>query len=622
MSEPQAIEKDRRVVADGVIRHFSVTKLQRFNEAEEGCELRWWYSEVQGRKEPERTWHQTGNSVDAQVEHYLLFGENVLGASARVGQHLLPAPGRDLLLQWGLNDQPRPRDETGKPKNYYPVEQSKVTVAGIPFIGFADCINGREEYLVPTDEYGEHVELRKEPGVIEVLDIKTAKSLRYTKKHEELFQSTQMNGYGEFVGQIIPEATHARLSHVTFTTEVPFKAVKRSVLVEMSAVRARWRTVVERVAERAKVVAAAKNEREVEGNLEACRSFGGCPHQGYCWKYKSTNGMKRIKMGLLKNRQTPAPTNGAPPVANGTNTPWTGQPVSTATQAVQLPAQNFQPPAQALQPPPQAAPQIATPAPAQTPQLPPGWLFAKDAVQGEAYVVNNVLTMYLSSSNGRQSFMPIVNGQLSGTPMLIDYGAFVCHAPGQSPQQAPQPQPQVQREPTAPPAPAPLAAQVQVPSFAPGAPTAAPTFAPGPQTAAAPAAEAPKRARRTKAEMEAARAAEAAGQPAPAALPRNGQGISLFVNAIPNDPFTDLASYVAEATQALQDQFGVIDIRMASGESPIGFGKWKGALAQVVKQDPPPAGTYVAFTRGNELTEVVVEALAPLCGPGQLIRGI
>jgi hypothetical protein len=45
-------------------------------------------------------------------------------------------------------------------------------------------------------------------------------------------------------------------------------------------------------------------------------------------------------------------------------------------------------------------------------------------------------------------------------------------------------------------------------------------------------------------------------------------------------------------------------------------------LSQVVKQDPPPAGTYVAFTRGNELTEVVVEALAPLCGPGQLIRGI
>jgi hypothetical protein len=407
-----------------------------------------------------------------------------------------------------------------------------------------------------------------------------------------------------------------------FLTEGSPKAIKRSVLVPMSECRSRWGRV-EAVAEQMKVVAATKDERAVEGNMGACKAFGGCSHRPYCHAYKNQNPLRKIKMGLLKNRQTPAPTNGAPP-QNGipTNTPWTGQPVSTASQAMQMPAQNFQP----LQPPPQAAPQPVSLPPAlaqapQAPQLPPGWLFAKDAIQGEAYFVNNVLTMFLSGTSGRQSFMPIVNGQLSGTPLLIEYGAFINHAPGQAPRPQVQ-QPQVQREPTAPPAPAPLAAQVQVPSFAPGAgaPAAAPTFAPGQQTAAAPAPEAPKRARRTKAEMEAARAAE--GQPAPAAVPRNGQGISLFVNAIPNDPFTDLSGYVAEATQALQEQFGVVDIRVAPDASPLAFARWRGMLSQVVKQDPPPAGTYVAFTRGNELTEVVVEALAPLCGPGQLIRGI
>jgi hypothetical protein len=98
------------------------------------------------------------------------------------------------------------------------------------------------------------------------------------------------------------------------------------------------------------------------------------------------------------------------------------------------------------------------------------------------------------------------------------------------------------------------------------------------------------------------------------------EGIQLYVNAIPPGPFETLDGYVAELTGALQELHNVPDIRFPpNGEHPLAYGKWKGALASAVRAAPPGAGSYVVFTKGNEIWEVAAEALAPLAS---VTRGV
>lgn len=579
-------EQKRGPVIDGRIQHLSVSTIAKFNPAEEGCKLRFWYKYVQGRQEPAQTWHEVGNQVDAQLEHYLLTGEDVLGKIARAGKELLPAPGAELLLQWGLNDKPRPKGVDGKWKNFFPPEQSLVFAAGIPLVGFADLFNGREEHLVPKDDYGLEVELKFEANTPEVVDFKTSKSFIYAKKGAELIESTQMNGYGVFLGAIVPDAVAVRLSHNVFLSEGSPKAIKRSVLVSMQQVRDRWRAVVDPIAEDMKSVAATKREQDVVGNLEACRSFGGCPHQGYCHQYKSQSKLGRLKMGLLKGRQTPAPNGVAVAVPNGVPAAAALAPVNTTPW---------------ISPPVQTAPVVA-----QAPAV-PGFIPAEQALQGQQYIVNNVPAMFLSAAQGKLSFLPVVNGNVGGTPILVEYGTMVFPLPSQAAA------PQV----VAATAPAPIAPRVERDAGAPPPVVLAPPpmLAPPVATAAAEAPAPAKRGRKLKVEVVPSAAPVA---PAAAAV---ATGVQLYVNAVPNGPFIDLAGYVAEAALALQEQFGVVDIRAAGNDSPLAYFRWRGMLAQVVKEDPPPPGSYVAFTHGSELLEIAVEALAPICAPGFPVRG-
>jgi hypothetical protein len=139
---------------------------------------------------------------------------------------------------------------------------------------------------------------------------------------------------------------------------------------------------------------------------------------------------------------------------------------------------------------------------------------------------------------------------------------------------------------------------------------------PLPPAPAAPAAPGEKRARGRPRKLgitDVPGDAAPAAAPAPAAV---SHGFYLFVNAVPNAPFIDLAAYVNDAVEQIREQFGVPDIRVAPDDSNLAFAKWRGVLAGVVRAEPPPPGTYVAFTKGSEFTEVVVEALWPFAGPG------
>nr|WP_253905981.1 PD-(D/E)XK nuclease family protein [Corallococcus exiguus] len=152
----------------------------------------------------------------------------------------------------------------------------------------------------------------------------------------------------------------------------------------------------------------------------------------------------------------------------------------------------------------------------------------------------------------------------------------------------------------------------------PDAPKSNPALAsiPAPETPAPVASdEAPRRKRRTKAEMEAARAG-APTQPAEASL-------SLFVDCVPNCPVEPLAGYVGRMVARIEQECGVVDIRVAPNDSPLAYGKWKGVLAATIRAEPPEPGTYAALgVAGSELMQVAVEALEPLCGTGHFVRGV
>lgn len=91
-------------------------------------------------------------------------------------------------------------------------------------------------------------------------------------------------------------------------------------------------------------------------------------------------------------------------------------------------------------------------------------------------------------------------------------------------------------------------------------------------------------------------------------------GICLFVDCMSSEFSTPLDPYVDAICKALCEEFHAADLRCAPNDSPLGFGKWKGALAAAIKANPPEGKIYsLLFVKGNELKEVVAEALRPLC---------
>jgi hypothetical protein len=68
------------------------------------------------------------------------------------------------------------------------------------------------------------------------------------------------------------------------------------------------------------------------------------------------------------------------------------------------------------------------------------------------------------------------------------------------------------------------------------------------------------------------------------------------------------------------ETFDVPDVRLATGDSPLAFGKWRVAIAEAVKAAPMPGGRWFIITHGDELLEAVaigLESVADVC-----VRGV
>ncbi|TQF16145.1 hypothetical protein FJV41_09950 [Myxococcus llanfairpwllgwyngyllgogerychwyrndrobwllllantysiliogogogochensis] len=108
----------------------------------------------------------------------------------------------------------------------------------------------------------------------------------------------------------------------------------------------------------------------------------------------------------------------------------------------------------------------------------------------------------------------------------------------------------------------------------------------------------------------------------PATPSPQGERLRLFVDCVPNMPAESLSEYVAKVAAQVSEAGGVADLRFAGAESTLGFGRWKGALSMAIRNAPPVPGAYAALGLAHsELLQLAVEALEPLCGPGDFVRG-
>lgn len=96
----------------------------------------------------------------------------------------------------------------------------------------------------------------------------------------------------------------------------------------------------------------------------------------------------------------------------------------------------------------------------------------------------------------------------------------------------------------------------------------------------------------------------------------------LFVDCVVKGRVTvDLSAYIEKMCADLATTYKAVDIRCAPSDSPLSFGKWKGALAAAIRENPPENGTYVLHgVRESEIKQVVVETLEPLCTV--FVRGV
>lgn len=580
----------------------SVSAVAKYNETEQGCPRRWYFRYVMGLPEPMRAAQKLGTEVHAQIEHFLKTGENVLGPVARVGQQYLPEPPIPLV-EWGLNDAPKPPPKDGREVAWYEPQTSLVRLAGVPVVGFFDWF------------------ARDADGVPEAGDNKTTSDFKWAKRgqavvegpvgqlvvtptpgRDQLLGSTQMVVGAAFAARKLGATDAVRMSHVYFRTRGAKGAMKTTSLVPLATVAQRVYEV-EAVVERMKATAREADAMQVEGNYSACSAYGGCPFLERCFP----NPMERTKakMGLLSKAK--AQLNGGS-VAVPATTALSG-PAVVQVSMPPLPIPQAAP-QRAAPPPPQAAaaapPAPVVSAPLTAAQAQPGaqYVLPGGAVMTAGDVVGNEVRRF-AAADGSQAYYPldttvapVAAHEAPGKKRRATRRLKIQDVPAEAP--------------AAPSAPAAAAAPPPAPAPAP---------APAPVVAAQPA-PAPKAALPPPAPRVAVAPSPA---PTPAAKPADAaalNGIRLFINCVPSSPYVGLEAFAASAAASAAKQFEAVDVRVGPKDSPLAYGGWRGILSALASSCPPPPGDYVAFTRGNDVVEAVAEGLAMALPAGAVVRGV
>lgn len=588
--EKEFKRRRKSAVVGGALVNVSVSQIAKFDPGEEGGCHRKWYREYVLRDKPPKTKAQLrGNDFHTSIEHYLKTGNaGMLSDRVLAGKHMLPAPGADLHveLQFG------------------PDMTLHLAAAGVPLNGKIDLLHNRGRYVHADGSVREEAAGNK---VAEVCDWKTTSNIdAYAKRAEQLVSTAQMVTYGVVAQLVYPHLEQVRLSHGYFQTGGARDSDKRSLVTTVDRVNSSWLNV-ESVVRSMKDAAAETDFLKVEPNFEACGTFGGCPYRAHCPRSAEQAAIdlfgKGKGMSLLRR-----PAAAAPPATHPAQTPTVNSPAARA-----LAAQLGQPSAEVLAEAQRLAQVQAGGAPAYTAQT--------NAPEVPlCFYCGDALTP-MNASRLQAGGFKHIGCKLAPADVL--------------PPDAPKSQPHLAAQAVPPESIATLPPAVQAAVIEHAAAAAAST--PPGQVEPAPRARGRRKAAPAvehiapQALAHVAHIAPAQAVHAPPAhfvspatdVTDDSSGIGLFVNVLMRGlpDVKGLDHYLADLCNRLCVQWKAVDIRCAPDDSPLAYGKWKGALAALIRAEPPEPGDYLVHVlEQDELKAVLVQTVAEIADV--CVRGI
>lgn len=283
-------------VLDGLVRFGSVSAFELADVSRDGgCLRKWWYRYVARIREPQTAQQAEGTEGHAQIAEYLTTGRDVLGPIARTARHLLPKPGPDLEIEAELC----PVKLERIPLQYeHDLGAAPLRLAGIPLIGAMD-VRHRRGYRVGGLDISD---TQDPPGTVEIADHKFTSRPDLAKSPDQLRRSIQMVGYAEHSRVVYPELEYARLSHHVINTRKREPARKVTVRVPMTEIAATWRSF-EPLARQIQATARAARADDVPANTAACDAFRGCFYRNQCSASQSQQlvklfGIRRPTQGI------------------------------------------------------------------------------------------------------------------------------------------------------------------------------------------------------------------------------------------------------------------------------------------------------------------------------------
>lgn len=584
-------------IENGQLKYLSVSAIEKFDpEQVGGCPRKYWFRYVAKIPEEKKGSQVRGHEIHAQIEEYLKTGRNVLGQVAQSGQHFL---GRELVAE-------SPDLVTTELAFFGPLE----VIPGVPLLGKIDFLNCTNTWI---DNDGE--KNIDSPNTIEICDWKTTSSIKqYAKRGAALSDTIQMCGYGmQIIESFDASVDLLRLSHGYLQTSGARTAQKVSAIFSVDIFHERWQKIQARAREIVDVVRETDQDR-VPINLRACSEYGGCSFRGQCNRPSSAVlhdlfSLRSPKMSSLRGQvaaQTGVPA--AQPSA---------QPYHNPVATPQAYAQGAQP-GYAPQTNP-TRPEVL--AEVQRLRHQPPEHFQQDRNFPQPVEQLTQATQPVCGKCG--AYLNHLNSCLLQDRVTIVHVGCPAAAPQIAPPDAPRSQPSASAQQLPPGAFAGFSPPVQhaVQQFYSETLRAAqhvPAQAPEPTTTAVPQTQPAAKKTRARRAGASAPAASGGGDLEDAIC---GGGIALFVDVRTDGvALNDLEAYCAQCVSQLQQHFQIDDLRGAPQDHPLAFGRWRPALAALVKAQPPPPGCYALnYVGESEYRQVIVETLRPQCNA--FVRG-
>jgi hypothetical protein len=287
----------------------SPSGMEKFDdESAGGCLRKGFFRYVLKKPEKETKSKDLGIEQHGKLEHFYKTGENVLNPMILVGWRDLPS--REGVV--GVEDS---------------LVLGAVPLEGVPLIGKID------------------LRWRSPEGVPWAWDWKFRKDFRFLSQPQDMLKSIQMLAYGVHELALDQGASQVGLAHGNFRTTGAAKHEFVTLTRPRAEIEQRWNDRAIPLIRKIKLAVRAERVEDLEPNLRACESFGGCSYNWVCPRSPvkvsaemssllasiRAKSQAALANGVPSNAPAQVPTGILPPDAPGPNPALDAKPIPPGT---------------------------------------------------------------------------------------------------------------------------------------------------------------------------------------------------------------------------------------------------------------------------------------------------